>query len=66
MGGADRLDGGTGVDTVIYGDSNVGVGVNLATGYGYGGTAEGDTLIGIENVLGSRVRLQVAARSAVP
>jgi Ca2+-binding RTX toxin-like protein len=53
FGGADRLDGGAGIDTVFYGDSTVGVGINLATGRGFGGTAEGDTLISIENVFGS-------------
>jgi Ca2+-binding RTX toxin-like protein len=53
FGGADYLDGGAGIDTVFYGDSNVGVAVNLATGRGYGGSAEGDTLVSIENVFGS-------------
>ena len=53
FGGADRLDGGTGIDTVFYGDSSAGVGINLATGRGVGGSAEGDTLISIENVFGS-------------
>jgi Ca2+-binding RTX toxin-like protein len=53
FGGADRLDGGTGIDTAFYGDSTVGVGVNLATGQGHGGSAEGDTLVSIENVWGS-------------
>jgi Ca2+-binding RTX toxin-like protein len=53
FGGADRLDGGAGIDTVFYGDSTVGVGINLATGRGVGGSAEGDTLISIENVFGS-------------
>jgi hypothetical protein len=38
---------------VFYGDSTAGVGVNLATGRGVGGSAEGDTLISIENVFGS-------------
>jgi Ca2+-binding RTX toxin-like protein len=52
-GGADRLDGGAGIDTALYSDSSAGVAVNLATGRGYGGTAEGDTLISIENVFGS-------------
>jgi Ca2+-binding RTX toxin-like protein len=42
-----------GIDTVFYGDSTAGVGVNLATGRGVGGSAEGDTLISIENVFGS-------------
>jgi hypothetical protein len=38
---------------VYYGDSTVGVSVNLATGRGYLGSAEGDELISIENVFGS-------------
>ena len=53
FGGADRLDGGAGIDTVFYGDSTAGVGINLATGSGVGGSAQGDTLISIENVFGS-------------
>jgi Ca2+-binding RTX toxin-like protein len=53
FGGADRLDGGAGIDTAFYGDSTTGVGINLATGRGVGGSAEGDTLISIENVFGS-------------
>src|SRR3954471_15223545 len=53
FGGADRLDGGNGIDTVFYGDSTAGVGINLATGRGVGGSAQGDTLISIENVFGS-------------
>ena len=52
-GGADRLDGGSGYDTIFYTDSNVGVSVNLATRRGFGGTAEGDTYVSIENVYGS-------------
>jgi serralysin len=53
FGGADRLDGGNGIDTVFYGDSSAGVGINLATGRGVGGSAQGYTLISIENVFGS-------------
>src|SRR5215510_1614154 len=53
FGGADILDGGAGIDTVFYGDSRTGVTVNLATGRGSGGDAEGDTLISIEDVTGS-------------
>jgi serralysin len=53
FGGADRLDGGLGIDTVFYGDSTVGVAVNLETGRGFRGSAEGDTFFGIENVFGS-------------
>ena len=53
FGGADHLDGGTGIDTAFYADSTVGVGVNLASGRGFGGSAEGDTLVMIENLFGS-------------
>src|SRR5262245_10752960 len=52
-GGADLLDGGDGIDSASYADSFVGVGVNLATGHGFGGTAEGDVLVRIENLFGS-------------
>jgi len=51
--GADRLDGGAGSDTASYYTGTVGVTVNLATGIGSGGDAQGDTLVGIENVNGS-------------
>jgi Ca2+-binding RTX toxin-like protein len=51
--GADALTGGAGVDTASYAGSAVGVSVNLATGAGSGGDAQGDTLGGIEQVLGS-------------
>jgi Ca2+-binding RTX toxin-like protein len=53
FGGADRLDGGSGIDTAFYADSTAGVTVSLGTGLGYGGTAAGDTLFGIENLYGS-------------
>jgi Ca2+-binding RTX toxin-like protein len=53
FGGADHLDGGAGIDTAFYGDSTVAVAVNLATGQGSGGSAEGDTLVNVENVYGS-------------
>ena len=52
--GADTLDGGAGSDTSFYRDSKAGVTVNLATGEMKGGYAEGDTLTGIEGVVGSR------------
>ncbi|MBI1986286.1 MAG: FecR domain-containing protein, partial [Rhodospirillales bacterium] len=51
--GADVLDGGAGVDTASYAESLAGVIVNLASGQGFGGDAEGDTLINIENLTGS-------------
>ena len=53
FGGADRLDGGAGTDTVFYDDSTVGVVVSLETGRGLRGSAEGDTLIDVENLFGS-------------
>ena len=51
--GADTLDGGAGIDTASYEASDAAVDVNLTTGLGSGGHAEGDTLQGVENLLGS-------------
>jgi Ca2+-binding RTX toxin-like protein len=54
--GADYLDGGGAFDQAIYADSSVGVMVFLygyGSGLGYGGTAEGDVLVNIENLAGS-------------
>src|SRR5688572_4713301 len=51
--GADTIDGGLGNDTARYSDSTEGVIVNLATGRGFGGTAEGDRLVNVENLFGS-------------
>ncbi|WP_037006399.1 calcium-binding protein, partial [Pseudomonas asplenii] len=51
--GADVLNGGAGTDTASYANSTAGVTVNLVTGTGVGGDAQGDTLIGIERVVGS-------------
>lgn len=53
-GGADIIDGGADRDGVSYEDSGVGVDVSLVTGKGHGGTAEGDTLISIEDLYGSQ------------
>jgi Ca2+-binding RTX toxin-like protein len=52
-GGADKLDGGTGTDTASWYTSAAGVTVNLAAGTTGGGGAQGDTLVGIENLTGS-------------
>ncbi len=52
-GGADQLVGGAGNDTVTYATPLAAVQVNLATGIGHGGRAEGDTLSGIENLIGT-------------
>src|SRR5262245_3743902 len=51
--GADQITGGSNVDSVSYAGSSVGVNVNLATGIGFGGEAQGDQLAGIENIVGS-------------
>ena len=52
--GADHLDGGAGDnDTAAYTDSLVGVDVNLEVGLGFSGTALGDVLERIENLIGS-------------
>ncbi|MFN2201508.1 MAG: calcium-binding protein, partial [Caldilineaceae bacterium] len=68
-GGADRIEGGSGADTVDYSDSTAGVSINLddagtastaATNFAApeeghigGGYAEGNSLTGIENIVGS-------------
>ena len=52
--GRDRLDGGDGSDTASYKGSSDGVVINLITGLAEGGHAAGDTLISIEEVIGSR------------
>ena len=51
--GADHLDGGAGSDTASYYNDGSGVTVNLSTGIGSGGNAQGDTYAEIENVTGS-------------
>ena len=50
---SDAPDGGSGVDLASYLTSNAGVTVNLNTGTGSGGDAAGDTLLAIEQVIGS-------------
>ena len=52
-GGADRLDGGSGVDWLSYQGSDGAVSVRLYDGYARRGHAEGDTIIGFENIAGS-------------
>ena len=53
MTGADRLDGGDGVDLAGYWYSDTAVTINLEDGTGQGGSAEGDVLVGVENLWGS-------------
>ena len=52
-GGADVLDGGDGIDWARYLRSTAAVNINLETGIHSGGDAEGDTLLGIERIVGS-------------
>ena len=52
--GADTIDGGDDDDMVTYVRSGVGVNVNLTTGLGSGGNAQGDQLSNIEILQGSR------------
>ena len=51
--GADTLNGGIGFDWAEYNNSPTGVHVSLLEGKGWGGEAEGDTLTGIEYLVGS-------------
>ena len=54
LAGADQIDGGDGTDTAVYRNSGTGVQVNLTTGFGTGGDAQGDVLIRFENIDGSK------------
>ena len=50
--GADHLDGGAGRDMARYNDDFSSITVNLTTGFGTSGQANGDVLAGIEDVMG--------------
>ena len=61
-GGDDRFQGGAGIeliaggggrDLLTYSDSVLGVNGNLSTGKGTGGNAAGDTISGVEDLIGS-------------
>jgi len=51
--GGDTLDGGDGTDTVSYAGSSLGVYVRLFNNTVFGGDANGDTISGFENAVGS-------------
>jgi Ca2+-binding RTX toxin-like protein len=51
--GADSINGDGGTDTVSYAASGSGVAVSLLAGTGTGGDADGDTIAGVENIIGS-------------
>jgi Ca2+-binding RTX toxin-like protein len=53
-GGGDVIDGGADVDLVDYSGSNAGVTLDLVTGAGVGGWAQGDSLSNVENLNGSK------------
>lgn len=54
--GADTIDGGTGIDTVDYWNSPASITVSIAPGAqrNSGGTAEGDVLLNVERLAGSK------------
>ena len=53
---ADDFDGGADTDWVYYQNSNASVSVDLTSGFGFGGDAEGDTYVDVENVFGTAGR----------
>ncbi|WP_029935125.1 calcium-binding protein [Sphingomonas sp. UNC305MFCol5.2] len=53
LAGADTLQGGDGTDTTDYSGGTDAVSVDLATGVGQGGAAQGDQLTSIESVIGT-------------
>jgi Ca2+-binding RTX toxin-like protein len=55
-GGADTINGGAGKDTVDYSASTAAVTVNVTSGAGTGGQAQGDQLSNIETLIGSSTR----------
>ena len=52
--GGDIIDGGDGIDTIDYRRSDAGIALSLFTGLGAGGYADGDIVVNVENVSGSR------------
>ncbi len=53
--GADAINGGGGNNTLHYYDSAQAVTVNLASGTGSGGDAQGDTFVNFQNIYGSNL-----------
>ena len=62
--GADVLAGGAGLDTADYSESRAAVRIDLAAGTASGGSAAGDTLSSIENVIGSAYNDTLTGTSA--
>lgn len=63
--GADVLVGNGGIDTVDYSGSSAAVNVDLGSGTGLGGDAQGDTLAGFTNVIGSAFNDTLVGNSGV-
>ena len=61
---AEALDGGTGTDTADYSASALAVIVSLDSGTGSAGDANGDTLVNIEDLVGSAVADPLAGAAA--
>jgi Ca2+-binding RTX toxin-like protein len=61
--GNDTLGGGSGNDTADYSASGAGINVSMQTGAGSGGDAQGDTLVSIENVIGSAFADTIAGKN---
>ncbi|HEU0097414.1 MAG TPA: cadherin domain-containing protein [Allosphingosinicella sp.] len=62
---AETMDGGAGVDRVLYSGSNLGVTVNLATGAASGGFAQGDTVLNFEDLTGSNFDDTITGSTAI-
>ena len=62
--GADELRGDAGTDFAMYYSSAAAVTVNLATGRGIGGEAEGDRFFSVEGVQGSNFADRITGNSA--
>jgi Ca2+-binding RTX toxin-like protein len=62
--GADHLDGGAGIDTIDY-NGDAGVTVDLSTGLGSGGEAQGDVISGVENIQGTGIYDDILTGSSV-
>jgi len=62
--GSDSIDGGLGLDLLSYENSLTAISVSLISGLGSGGDAAGDTITGIENVIGSNYNDTIEGSSA--
>ncbi|MGV2127023.1 beta strand repeat-containing protein [Agrobacterium vitis] len=63
--GADTLSGGAGTDTASYASSSAAIQINLVTGTNTGGDAAGDTLNGIDKIIGSDFNDTFTASSTI-